>query len=139
MSEVLVGSLGEGADPEVARARLVAAAGRRADVLALSGPEDLEELRGNGRGIAGRVRHLVRRIEALDASGTGHVLAGAEADLKAGRTVIVLRHVKDADAAAMSRVLRDAGAPHVHHIGRWTVTEHGCVPRAAAVAGRPTS
>ncbi len=133
LSQVLVGTLIDGADPQALREAMVAAGQAPDELVVLSGRDGLDELLGHDQrhGILGQVAHLVRQIEALDSDGTGHVLSTAERDLRAGHTVVLVLHVGRADAAPLSNLLHCFGVPHVHYIGRWTVAQHGTVPAAA--------
>jgi hypothetical protein len=134
LSQVLVGTLAEGtAQVEVSDA-LVTAGRLPDDVVVLAGPNGLDELLGHdrGSGILGRITSVVRRIEALDSDGTGHVLGSAMSDLRSGRTVVLVRHVDRRAAGSLTEVLRRHGVAHVHYIGRWTVATAGAVPSVAA-------
>ena len=134
LSQVLVGTLIDAADPQALRDAMTRGGQQPEEVVLLTGPDGLEELLGHDRdhGILGHLTHLIRHIEALDNDGTGHVLSAAEGDLRGGRTVILVRHVDRTAAAPLSNLLRGHGVPHVHYIGRWTVAEHGAIPAAAA-------
>ncbi len=134
LNQVLVGTVGDEHDPESIRDAVVDAGIPSEDVVVLEGRAGLEELLGHdrNRGILGRLAQLVRYIEMLDSSGTGHVLGTAEADLRAGRSVVMVRHVDSATAGWMSDLLRANGVDHQHYVGRWTVAEHGIVPSFGA-------
>lgn len=134
LSQVLVGTLVDGTNPHTLRNAMIHAGRLPDEVVILAGRAGLEELLGHDRdhGILGRLAHLVRHIEALDSDGTGHVLCTAEEDLRAGHSVVLVRHVDRAAAAPLSDLLRGHGVAHVHYIGRWTVAEHGTVPSVAA-------
>lgn len=133
LSQVLVGSLEEGHDPGSIRADMLDAGQGPEDVVVLAGSAGLEELLGQDQhhGLRGHLAHLVRHLEALESEGTGHVLSAAESDLRAGRSVVLVRHVDRHAAAPLADVLHRHGVPHVHYIGRWTVAEQGTVPTIA--------
>lgn len=130
LSQVLIGTLTEGAQPQVLGDALISAGKESDDVVVLAGKDGLQRLlgRGRGNGVVGQLTKLIRHIEALDREGTGHVLSAAERDLRAGHTVAVVRHVASAEAAQLSDLMHLFGVPHVHYIGRWTVAEHETVP-----------
>ena len=134
LSQVLIGTLTDGADPQALLDAMTGAGHAPDEVVVLTGPDGLDELLGHdpGHGILGHLTSLIRHIEALDDGGTGHVLSTAERDLRAGRTVVLVLHVGRADAAPLSDLLHVFGVPHVHYIGRWTVAQHGTPPAAAA-------
>lgn len=133
LSQVLLGTLLDEADPQALIDAMVAAGHTPDEVVVLAGPDGLDELAGHvpGRGILGHLTHLMRHNEALDSDGTGHVLADAERDLRAGHTVVLVLHVNRTEAATLSDLLHVFGVPHVHYIGRWTVAQHGTIPAAA--------
>lgn len=133
LSQILLGTLADGADPQALIDAMVAAGHAPDEVVVLAGPDGLDELLGHarGHGILGHLTHLMRHIEALDSDGTGHVLAAAERDLRAGHTVVLVLHVNHTEAATLSALLHVFGVPHVHYIGRWTVAQHGTIPATA--------
>lgn len=133
LSQVLIGTLIDGADPQALRDAMIDAGQDPDEVVVLTGSDGLDELLGHvpGHGILGHLTHLMRHIEALDNDGTGHVLAAAERDLRAGHAVVLVLHVDRDDAAPLSDLLHVFGVPHVHYIGRWTVAQHGTIPATA--------
>ncbi len=137
LSQVLIGALDDSADPAGLRAAVVAAGKDPADLLVLAGEAGRDELLAHDRrsSIGGWLNHLARHVEELDGGGTGHVVRSAGDDLRAGNTVIVLRHVSRAAAAPMAEVLDRAGVPHVHYIGKWTVAEGGAIPADRITTG----
>ena len=134
LSQVLVGTLADGGDPQSLRDAVIETGQMPDDVVLLAGDDGLDELLGHDRdrGIFGRLAHLIRHIETLDSEGTGHVLRTAEAALREGHTVALVSHVDRSTAAPLSDLLRKHGVAHVRYIGRWTVAQHGTVPPVAA-------
>ncbi len=128
INEVLIGAVGDNETSDFARDALLAAGKPPKDVVVLAGSDGLDELLSHGRGFARTISRWVRQIEALDGDGTGHVLKAAESDLRSGHTVMVVRNVDDQAAAPLADLLQTHGVPHVHYIGRWTVTDSGAVP-----------
>lgn len=133
LSQVLIGTLIDDADPRALVDAMIAAGQAPDEVVLLTGSDGLDELLGHdpGHGILGHLTHLIRHIESLDSEGTGHVLTAAERDLRAGHTVVLVLHVRRSNAAPLSDLLQVFGVPHVHYIGRWTVAQHGTIPAAA--------
>ena len=130
--EVLIGSAGSGTDLVALRSSFERGGGHADDLVVLDGDEGLDEVRSHGAGAEPQrtIRHLMRHLDGLDGTGTGHVLAAADAALVAGGQVVVIRHVARADAPRVAAVLRAGGVAHSHYIGAWTTIENGGVPPA---------
>lgn len=130
MTEILLGSLQHHEDPDVAVDQLVATGVPAADIVILREPADLEELRHGdpAHGLRRRLHHVLSTLDELDESGTGHVLRSAEADLAAGQTVVLVRHVDATNAPTINGMLHTVGVNHTHYVGRWSVLERGHVP-----------
>ena len=74
LSQVLVGTLADGGDPQSLRDAVIETGQMPDDVVLLAGDDGLDELLGHDRdrGIFGRLAHLIRHIETLGSEGTGH-------------------------------------------------------------------
>ena len=123
LTDVLIGAL----EPDVAPATVLAVMSRGGipvgDVIVLEGADGLAELQGHDRrsGVSGRLRHVLRHLDALDEAGTGRVLAEATADLARGTRWVMGRHVAKRGASWRAALLRHAGVSRPSYLGRWTV------------------
>ena len=130
LSNVLLGTMDTSADAAVIGERYEAVGGDAERLVVLRGRDGIAALEGRASGslLSRWAQQVYRACDTI----TAHIVDTAVEDLRNGHTVVVVRHVDSRDAEAESRRLRQMGASHLHHSGRWTSVEHGAVPTSGS-------